>query len=105
MNTKEAIKYLDDLQDENFELQEAYNNKRILEVIELLKHGEKYKAMWGELKSKYGIFFKDTEEGRCLGEMMGIFEYKHFPKPKPKLIKLLAELDKEVKEVLKELGG
>lgn len=35
--------------------------------------------MWEELKSKYGTFFRDTEEGRCLGEMMSLMEYQNFP--------------------------
>ena len=71
MNTKEAIKYLDDLQDENFELQEEYNNKRILEVIALLKRGEKFEAMWQTLledldfmpnKEKLHMNWEDTND-------------------------------------------
>jgi len=57
MNTKEAIKYLDELQDENFELQEEYNNKRILEVIDLLKEGEVYRQMIAKMKNeKYDVW-------------------------------------------------
>jgi len=40
----------------------------------------KYKELWEDLKSEYGIFYRDTEEGRCLGEMMGLMEYHKFLK-------------------------
>lgn len=57
MNIKEAIKYLDELQDENFELQEEYNNKRILEIIDLLKEGEVYRQMIAKMKNeKYDVW-------------------------------------------------
>lgn len=41
-NTERAIEFLNDCQDDCGELQEEGNNKGILEVIELLKRGEKF---------------------------------------------------------------
>ena len=110
---KEAIKYLDDLQDENFELQEEYNNKRILKVIALLKRGEengKYKKMWVELTEivtsgeVYTLLPNNIQNrGMNITAIVKAFEIikrKYFPKLESKLIKLVAELDKEVRKVL-----
>ena len=46
-------------------------------VVKPLKPTVNYEEAWKELKSKYGTFYKDTEEGRCVGEMMGMLEIKH----------------------------
>ena len=53
-------------------------------VIEILQRGEKYETIYEDLKNKYGTFFRDTEEGRCLGEMMAKMEYEYSPKPAKK---------------------
>ena len=67
------------------------------EVIKLLQ-------MWDDLKSKYGIFFRDTEEGRCLGEMMAKMEYEYFPKPSVNTIASETIMSSN-KEQIKKLTG
>ena len=63
MNTEECIKWLKDAA-EVAELKEW----RVDEIIKRLQ-------IWEDLKSEYGTFYRDTEEGRCLGEMMAQMEY------------------------------
>lgn len=53
MNTQKAIEFLNECQDENIELQEEGHNKLLLEVIDLLKRGEKYEAILEEMKEIY----------------------------------------------------
>lgn len=100
MNTYEAIKFL-----------KAYKPYvclagNINEIIKLLERGDKYEAMWGDLKSECGTFFRDVEEGRCLGEMMAKMEYEWFPKPVKKTITidkdLLSELAKGISKCFRE---
>ena len=55
-----------------------------------------YKKLKGQIYTKGGCGISATIDK---------LEQRSFPQPKSKLIKLLAELDKLVKEVLKELGG
>jgi len=83
MNTKEAIEFLNDLQDDYEELQEEGNNKGILEVIKLLE-------MLEEIGRVYDISH---------------FKQKYFPEPKERLVELVKKMDREVRELLNMLGG
>lgn len=117
MNTKEAIEFMENILNNGsikYLLPTPLGNKmpvleikkRIKSVIEILKKGEKYEAMWGDLKSECGTFFRDVEEGRCLGEMMAKMEYEWFPKPVKKTITidkdLISELAKEISKCFRE---
>ena len=87
MNTEKSIKLLKVIKDI---LPEHYNfdfgKPEIDEVINRLQ-------MWEDLKSKYGTFYRDTEEGRCLGEMMGIMEYQNFSKSIKRTVTFNIELN------------
>jgi len=91
MNTEEAIAYLKSTRMEDYGYRNEYD-----EIIELLKRGEKYEQMWEEL-------YKNPEYLTTKAEMYNI-KQKYFPKPKSKVLKLLKELDKEVNQLLGELG-
>lgn len=115
MKTKEAIEWIFDIwhEWENVYGVDAEQNLKsgneMDEVIALLKQGEKYRLMWEDYREcwkKYNMFYRREKKdaGYDIKYTMEEWEQKYFPKPKSKLIKLLAELDKSVKEVLEELG-
>jgi len=98
METKEAIKWVFDIW---HEWENVYvpisaeksleEGKKMDEVIELLKRGEKYKAMWREFKKKYNVDYNLIELGyldinyanqKDLDIIMEDLEQKYFP-PKP----------------------
>lgn len=81
-------------------LNEILCEETISDIVSALKQGEKYEAMYKKLKGQ--IY---TKGGCGISATIDKLEQRSFPQPKSKLIKLLAELDKLVKEVLKELGG
>jgi len=113
MSTKECIDFLKVQKKESGsnEYLKIFNGK-IDEIIErlqigerfvnLLERGQKFEKMWEELKSKYGTFFRDTEERRCLGEMMSLMEHEYFPKEIRKSIEV--EVLASNKEVIDELA-
>ena len=95
MNTKEAIEFMKsfievitsiDIRNGDKKSIEIYNDK-INRIIDLLKRGEKYEAMWKELKYKFEILHKDIETGEeyYTGVINKIdikeLEQKYFPKP------------------------
>ena len=47
MNTKEAIDWIEDCKDQN--LSEEYDNKKMNEIVKLLKRGEKYEKMFNTI--------------------------------------------------------
>jgi len=95
MNTKAMIEFLDELQDENFELQEEYNNKRILEVINLLKQGENYKKIVEEIDERLmpgKVNAVECPDHTNMGELSTLefvrliikdIKEKYFPEPEP----------------------
>ena len=84
MNTKEAIEVLNN--------HRKYTKYTLIDgeldgIIELLKRGEKYEAMWGELSKRYGNYFYTFDvriandiEYKYVDEIMDIIKQKYFPK-------------------------
>ena len=84
MNTKRAIEFL---------LSPVIGDyAQIDKIIELLKHGEKYEAIWDELYKKYGGFsiniFGDPD---LLEKTMNVVKQKYFPKLTKKKITIEIE--------------
>jgi len=102
MNTKEAIEFTRsfkdivtsiDMENDDEKAIEQYNNK-IDNVIELLKRGEKFEAMWEEFSKKYGNYYYayDVRGDVCrkheyIETFLNKLEQKYFPKPKEEVIK------------------
>lgn len=74
MNTKEAIKFLEECQDEIIDLQEKGHDELLIKVIKLLQRGEKYEAMWEEDAKNWLGNDLDLEE------WMNETKQKYFPK-------------------------
>lgn len=92
MNTKRAIEFL---------LSPVIGDyAQIDKIIELLKHGEKYEAIWDELYKKYGGFsiniFGDPD---LLEKTMNVVKQKYFPKLIEEVITIEVRADN--KDVLK----
>lgn len=103
MNAEEAIKFLNEIQDENIELQEEGHNKLLLEVINLLKRGEEY-GIDRRLTKVEKLVDDNWCEIKRIKETNGDFiKQEYSPKPKSDLVRLLKELDKAVKEILEEI--
>ncbi|MCK4320974.1 hypothetical protein KAX08_00425 [candidate division WOR-3 bacterium] len=81
MKTKEEIEFLEEAIDCAKRgniipvLQEC--DKRFKRVINLLQRGEKYEAMWGEFKEKYGTIasMKDFEQKYFPDQICGTCEH------------------------------
>ena len=88
MNTKEAIDWIEDCKDQN--LSEEYDNKKMNEIVKLLKRGEKYRELWEEFKRKYKYYpmakinkdglLECTTDNMLVEYNMDEFEQKYFPK-------------------------
>ena len=106
MNIKKAIKfvekelmYSEDFSKDDFEI---WDNKK-LQLIRLLKCGEKYEQMWEELEQEYGwctTFYRGrlsdgghTGHDESIKEMMNRIEQKYFPKPLSKWQKINDMID------------
>ena len=101
METKEAIKYLRKLKqlikkgEPIIYYDFAMTQDLLPEVIELLKRGEKYEAMWREISTMYKI--------NCYGlgsvnplEIIISLEQKYFPKPSDNFTeKVMEKINKE----------
>ena len=66
------------------------------------KSGEKYEAIYKDLEEEYKKLPFSVASGTLL--RMRQLKQKYFPKPKTKVLELLKELDKEVNQLLGELG-
>lgn len=104
MNYKGAIKYIN-----GFNVTCNKERKNNLKQVELLlQRGEenvKYKQIVEQLKQNYGqsnVRF-GFGEGETLEHAINHLMWLYFPKPKSKLVKLIQELDKAVKEILEEV--
>jgi len=75
-----------------------------LENFKRLKELKKYKEMWGEIATMYKLPCYGLEDSRVL-EIIKFLEQKYFPEPEDETAELLKEITKEVKELLKMLGG
>lgn len=51
MDTKRAIKFLEECQDDNIELQEKGYDEELIKVIKLLQRGEKYERIYKKVKT------------------------------------------------------
>ena len=78
MKTKQAIDFINEMRDIDITCTENDYDKHIEminEVIDLLKHGEKYEEMWGKLDT--------TFSDGCFEDIRDIYhhiEQKYFPK-------------------------
>jgi len=103
METKEAVKWIFDIWHEwenvygisgEISLEEG---KKMDEVIELLKRGEKFEKMWEELEKEKCLMIDFDNEGyfksyHCLGDIKG----KYFPKPSDNFTeKVMKKINKE----------
>ena len=88
MEVKEAIDFLERLQNPHLEWLKKHNDN-IDEIISLLQQGEKYRQMWEEFKKEYSIDWNLIELGyldiqyadqKDLEITMNKFEQKYFPK-------------------------
>ena len=88
MKTKEAIEVFLDNVVRTLLLDEVgvYNNrgrdnvnKKVNRVIDLLKRGEKFEKMWGELENKDLAYDNDSP---VVNDAMYYIKQKYFPKPK-----------------------
>lgn len=87
MDTKRAVKFLEECQD-NIELQEKGYDEELIRVIELLHRGEKYEKMWGELKKYDGRLLGSgliddclcPEDPKDIATIMDDFKKRYFPK-------------------------
>lgn len=80
--------------------------KLLNNTIKLIQRGEKYEAMFNEIRKDY---YQTTlvENGAIvmMGRKMDDIEQRYFPEPSNKLVGLMKKMDEQVKEILKELGG
>lgn len=91
MNTKEAIEFLEECQDEIIDLQEKGHDELLIKVINLLKRGEKYEKILDELKIDVQGLRKKAEDNSKIDELRSFsiihedikrLEQKYFPKGK-----------------------
>jgi len=101
--TKEAIEFVDCIVREllidevRFKYEARKNvNKKVDKVIEVLKRGEKYEAIFNEVKEKCGNSYIEPIEGEVkFNDAIKIIEQKYFPKPRKSATnKLFDELEK-----------
>ena len=92
----------------------AMSVEEAIEFLEKAKihEGEKYKAMWEELKDKYGFWIFGIVASSNLKEIMKNIEQKYFPKLKRTITieveakdnKILNGFEKFLKEIDKQYG-
>lgn len=102
MDINKAIEFLRSIK--GFVVHYSYDKKdeKLDKVIELLEEGEKYKKMWGEFEKEYGYYpIKESHRNFFnIRNIMTFIKQKYFPKPKDETIKLIIEINKEVKKLL-----
>jgi len=77
MKTKEAIEFLEECQDENIELQEKGHDELLIKVINLLKRGEKFEAIFNTILN----WTMNDGEFIPYNDLVDL-EQKYFPKEK-----------------------
>jgi len=87
MNTKEAIEFCDEIDDMINAVEHLSDNSRseiyrnFIGLRKLLKCGEKYEAMFNEIrKDYYQITFVENKAIVMIGEKMDELEQRYFPK-------------------------
>ena len=84
MKTQEVIEWIEECMHEN--LSEEYDNKKMNEIVKLLKRGEKYEKIFKEFRSHWfyhGKIKDDYKSNRSIVTVCEIMEnlrQKYFPK-------------------------